>query len=228
MTVVEINNNDTFDLLFKNNENNGDTKRKSVFVDVGGYDGDTVKVALDYNPSLRIIVIEPIKFLCEAMKKKFSNNSNVIVVNKAVYDRKDDIQFNEYDGGFKGLSTLQPIMTQLRPEGRFANQILKYNVEADTLDNILSDLNIGVIDYLKIDTEGSEEQVLAGFTKYHNGTRFHIEHHIINLSNIIQELLEVNADIEKITTFRDGNMKEQVVGAVVGKFVRYGPEIIIR
>lgn len=228
MTIVEMDNNDTFDLLFKNSKNNGDAKRKSVFVDVGGYDGDTVKTALEYNPNFRVITIEPIKSLCEIMKQKFLSNKNIIVVNKAVWSCKCNIFFNEYDGGFKGLSTLQPIMTQLRPEKRFAH-ILKYDVEANTLDNVLSELGIDTIDYLKIDTEGSEEQVLTGFTKYNNNTRFHIEHHVTNLSNIIQKLLEMNADIEKITTFRDGNIREQVVGAIVGKFTRQShPEIIIR
>lgn len=219
MTVVEINNKDTFDLLFADNDkDDGDVKEKKIFVDVGGFDGDTVKMALDFNPNLTVIVIEPIKRLCEMIKQKFESNKNVIVVNKAAWCDKGIIEFNEYEGWAQGLSTLQPIMTQIRPQGVFANQILKYNVEVDTIDNILSDLCIDSIDYLKVDTEGSEEQVLAGFTKYCVNTRFHVEHHIINLSNILQKLLEMNADIENITTFRDGNIPSHVVGAVIGKF----------
>lgn len=221
MTIVEMDNNDTFDLFFKDSDQK--EKDEKVFVDVGGYDGDTVKTALEYNPNLRIIVIEPIKSLCELIKQRFESNKNVTVVNKAVWSHKCNIQFNEYEGGFKGLSTLRPIIVGLRSV--LTNRVLQYNVEADTLDSILSDLGISIVDYLKIDTEGSEEHVLAGFTKYNNDTRFHIEHHVINLSNIIQGLLEVGADIEKITTFRDGNIKEQVVGAVVGKF-RRGIEFI--
>ena len=189
-----------------------------VFVDVGGYDGDTVTKALLYNLNLKIIVIEPIKHLCEIIRQKFSDNPNVIVVNKAAWNKKCDIEFNEYEGWSKGLSTLQPTMTQVRPAPLFTTHIEKYNVEADTLDNILSEYNIQSVDYLKVDTEGSEEQVLEGFSKYHNGTRFHIEHHITNLSNILDKLLEMGTNIEKVTVSRDCNVKEHVVGAVIGNF----------
>lgn len=216
MTVVEINGKDTFNLLFKNS---GDLKERKIFVDVGGFDGDTVKMALGYNPNLLVIVIEPIKRLADIIQQNFDNR-NVIVINKAAWCDKGIIQFNEYEGWAQGLSTIQPIMTQIRPEGMFTNHIVKYNVEADTIDNILSDLGMSnmSIDYLKVDTEGSEEQVLAGFSKYGFGTRFHVEHHVINLSNILQKLLEMGADIETITTFRDGNLPLHVVGAVIGKF----------
>jgi FkbM family methyltransferase len=189
-----------------------------VFVDVGGYDGDTVEKALQYNPNLKIIVIEPIKHLCETIKKKFINNPNVTVVNKAAWNKTCDIEFNEYTGWSKGLSTLQPSMTQVRPAPLFTTHIDKYDVKADTLNNILSELNIQAVDYLKIDTEGSEEQVLEGFSKYNNGTRFHVEHHITNLANILDKLLEIGTNVEKVTVFRDCNVKEHVVGAVIGTF----------
>jgi hypothetical protein len=111
-------------------------------------------------------------------------------------------------------------MTELRPKGLFTNHIAKYEVKADTLDDILAEDNIQTIDYLKVDTEGSEEQVLTGFTKYHKGTRFHVESHITNLENIICRLLEMGANIEEIGVMRDGNIKEHVVGSVIGEFIK--------
>ena len=220
MTVVEIDVEDNFKELF--DADKGEQVSDKVFVDVGGYDGDTVAKALDINPNLRILVIEPIKRLCDLMKQKFQSNPNITIINKAAYNKKGNIQFNEYEGWSKGLSTVQSIMTQIRPERLFTSQISKYNIEADTIDNILSDLGMSNvdIDYIKIDTEGSEEPVLLGFTKYHKGTRFHIESHIINLENILQTLLEMGVNIEKITVGRDGNIKEHVVGSVIGEFTR--------
>ena len=218
MTLVEINGKDTFDLLFK--DNNEKIKERKIFVDVGGFDGDTVKMALDLNPNLTVIVIEPIKRLAEIIRQKFLDNKNVIVVNKAAWYNKCVIPFNEYEGWSKGLSTLQPIMTQIRPERLFTSQISKYNIEADTIDDILAENNIQTVDYIKIDTEGSEEPVLLGFTKYHKGTRFHVESHIINLENILQTLLEMGVNIEKITVARDGNIKEHIVGSVIGEFTK--------
>ena len=209
-TTIELNNKDNFGELFSRENQN----QNQVLVDVGAYNGDTIDAALKYNHNLKIIAIEPIKNLCELMKQKFANNPNITIVNKAAYNKKCIIQLNEYGGWAKGLSTLQPIMAQLRPHGA----IIKYDVQADTLDNILSENNIQIVDYLKIDTEGSEEQVLEGFTKYHSGTRFHVEHHLTNLSNILTTLLEKDANIEKITTYRDVNIKDHTVGAVIGTF----------
>ena len=218
MTLVEINNKDNFEELF--GADKGEQISGQVFVDIGGYDGDTVTKALNINPNLRILVIEPIKRLCESMKQKFQSNPNITIINKAAYNKKGNIQFNEYEGWSKGLSTLQPIMTQIRPERLFTSQISKYNIEADTIDDILAENNIQTVDYIKIDTEGSEEPVLLGFTKYHKGTRFHVESHIINLENILQTLLEMGVNIEKITVARDGNIREHVVGSVIGEFTR--------
>ncbi len=237
MTVVEINNLDTFDLLFKDS----DQQQRSVvhqqqstvhpkdpipiFVDVGGYNGDTVTKALNINPNLRIVVIEPIKSLADIIQQKFISNNNITVINKAAWNKKCNVKFMEYEGWSKGLSTTQEIMTQLRPQGIFTNQISKYDVEVDTLDGILTESNINNVDFIKIDTEGAEEQVLQGFTKYHTAnhsnmlsTRFHIEHHIINLSNILNILLEKGANIEKITVSRDCNVDNHIVGAVIGTF----------
>ena len=223
MTIVEINTEDNFKELFNDIDyNNENIQKNKVFVDVGGYNGDTVTKALECNSHLKILVIEPIKDLCDLMKQKFSHNPNITIVNKAAYDKKDNLILNEYSGWSNGLSTLQPVMVKLRPEGQFTNRILKYTIEADTIDIILSENNIRYVDYIKIDTEGSEENVLCGFTKYHVGTRFHVESHIINLENILQTLLEMGAYIERITVMRDGNIRKHVVGSVIGKFTRKG------
>jgi len=214
MTKIEIANRDYFEDFFNC------AKDGQIYVDVGAFTGDTVDIAIKYNPNLKIIAIEPIKHLCEAMKHKFAGNSNITIVNKAVWSNKVKTEFNEYDGWSKGLSTIQMDMTRLRPEPAFTKNILKYPVECDTLDNILSELNIYTIDYLKIDTEGSEYEVLAGFLKkYRANTRFHIESHITNLENILLRLLEMSAQIDVVALSRDSNIKEHVVGIVIGKFV---------
>jgi FkbM family methyltransferase len=209
---------DHFNKLFRADQ------KPQIFVDVGAYDGDTAMRALQINPNLRIVAIEPIKSLAHAIEQKFKYNRNVVVINKACWVKKDVLQFHEYNGWSKGLSTLQPFMLQLRPAQYFAQSMDDYAVEADTLDNILSDCGIDTIDYLKVDTEGAEEATLSGFTKYHSGTRFHIEHHIINLSNILMTLLEKGANIETVTVRRDPNsigefgIKSYVVGTVLGEF----------
>ena len=210
MTKIELENKDYFKQFFK------DAKPGQTYVDVGAFNGDTVDIALKYG--LNIIAIEPIKHLCETMKQKFAGNTNIKIINKAAWGNKCSLRFNEYEGWAKGLSTLQPRMTQLRPAPKFAKDILKYDVEADTLDNILSENSIQDVDYLKVDTEGSEDEVLSGFTRYHNGTKFHIESHITNLENILQRLLEMHAQIDIVALSRDPNIKEHVLGTIIGTF----------
>lgn len=215
-TSIELTDRDYFDLFFISDKK--DQKPEQIYVDVGTFNGDTVDIALKYNSNLKIVAIEPIKQLCESMKQRFANNNNITIVNKAAWNNKCNTEFSEYEGWAKGLSTLQPIMTQLRPVPYFTQNISKYSIECDTLDNILSDCNIQNVDYLKVDTEGSEEDVLSGFTKYKNGARFHIEFHIVNLANILQRLLEMNAKIDRIALHRDSNINNHVVGIVIGEF----------
>lgn len=226
MTIeLELSNKDNFELLFK--YNNQPNNKQKIFVDVGAFDGDTISktlsINLSINPNLKIIAIEPIKSLWESIRKKYELNKNIIVINKAAYSDKQNLKFHEYVGWSQGLSTIQNSMTQLRPSPQFTNKILEYNIEADTIDNILRDCgieNTKHIDYIKIDTEGSEEQVLQGFTRYCQGTRFHIESHITNLENILQILLEKHANIETITLSRDPNNTNHVVGTIIGEFTQ--------
>ena len=193
-------------------------KAGQVYVDVGAYDGDTVASTLSNCSDLRVIGIEPIKALCDEMTQKFKGNNKVTIVNKVCWREKGTIAFQEYQGWGKGLSTVKPFMTQLRPVPYFGTSILKYDVEADTLDNILADCGIDSVDYLKVDTEGSEEEALLGFTKYQPGTQFHIEHHIFNLANILQRLLEMGARIDRVTVSRDPNVNSHIIGAIAGEF----------
>jgi FkbM family methyltransferase len=213
MTRIEVANRDYFDEFFK------DVKAGQIVADIGAFTGDTVDLAIKHNPNIKIIAIEPIKHLCEAMQQRFTRNPNISIVNKAAWSSKITTEFNEYEGWAKGLSTIQPNMTKLRPEPAFTPHILKYPVDCDTLDNILAELNIDTVDYIKIDTEGSEDEVLAGFKRYHADTRFHIESHITNLENILQRLLEMSAQIDIVALSRDSNIKEQVLGIVIGQFI---------
>jgi len=187
-----------------------------VYVDVGAYDGDTITTPFFLNrcPGLRIVGIEPVKELCDQMRQKFKDNKQITIINKACWQEKGNIIFHEYSNPYKGLSAIKEIMTQLRPWP----QIVQYAVEADTLDNILASLGIDEVDYLKVDTEGSEEEVLLGFTRYHPGTQFSIEFHIFNLANILQRLLEMSAKIDVVIMSRAPHVFSHVVGHVRGEF----------
>jgi len=185
-----------------------------IYVVVGAYNGDDIAEYLNLCSGLRVVGIEPIKELCDRMRQRFKDNEQITIINKACWKEKDNITFHEYMGAYDGLSTLKEIMARLRPWP----WIPEYEIETDTLDNILASLSIDEVDYLRVDTEGSEEEVLLGFTKYYPGTQFHIEFHALNLANVLQRLLEMSAKIDKVLMCREPTNNSHVCGVITGEF----------
>lgn len=157
-----------------------EVKENMVFVDVGAWQGDTVISTLTQHPSLRVIAIEPYPEHFKKLRETTKPFKNIRLSNKACWDKKEKKQlYPTYDYGKNAGCSL--LKRQDSDEKR------KIMVEADTLDNILSAFKIDCVDLLKIDTEGAERQILAGFTKYKRGTQFNIESHS-NLGGILREL----------------------------------------
>lgn len=71
MTIIELSDNDSFELLFRPDNHNSHNSPHPIFVDVGAYNGDSVSKALNINPNLKIIAIEPIKSLVNEISQKF-------------------------------------------------------------------------------------------------------------------------------------------------------------
>ena len=71
-------------------------------------------------------------------------------------------------------------------------------VECDTLENVLTELNIESLDYLKIDTQGAEFEILQGLGKY-RPLLIKVEAHIFSMyrdvpswNNLINNLYKLN------------------------------------
>ena len=56
----------------------------------------------------------------------------------------------------------------------------EYEVECDTLDNLLKEMNIKNLDYLKIDTQGAELEILKGMSNY-SPLLIRLEAHIFSM-----------------------------------------------
>lgn len=205
LTKLEIGEQDSF---FTN------MRAGQIYVGVGAYNGDDIAEHLNLCSGLRVVGIEPIKKLCDQMRQRFKDNEQITIINKSCWKKKDNITFHEYMGAYGGLSTIKEVMTRLRPWP----WIPEYEVETDTLDNILASLSIDEVDYLRVDTEGSEEEVLLGFTRYHPGTQFEVEFHILNLANVLQRLLEMHAKIDRVLMCRDPANNSHICGVVTGEF----------
>lgn len=138
-----------------------------VFIDVGAHIGKyTLRIAKIVGPKGKIIAIEPdpdnFKALLEGVKMNKFNN--VVTLNVAAYDRECKLPL--YVSPAKGKT----------PEGwligKGGSSVKRrgvsgsiHEVAAKPLDKIVEDLGISHVNYIKVDVEGAEYEVLKGSKK---------------------------------------------------------------
>tara|TARA_B100001057_G_scaffold251150_1_gene251357 strand:- start:3617 stop:4297 length:681 start_codon:yes stop_codon:yes gene_type:complete len=129
-----------------------------LFFDIGAHLGDKSKQFLRKN--LEIIMVEPLPECIKHLKIKFSESENIKIIQKAV-------------GQNSGVTTLEinsknpttSTMAEHWKSGRFLKEKWdhKITVEMTTLDELIK--IYGIPDYIKIDVEGFELDVLLGLTQ---------------------------------------------------------------
>jgi FkbM family methyltransferase len=144
-----------------------DFKKDGFFVEVGAFDG--IHLSNTYSFELEGwngICIEPGQYF-ENCKK---NRSNSICINSACVanDEIKDITFYEEELGL--LSSLDMSEEKKKDiEKRYDNRKLDFSghkekkVKAQTLNSILEENSVSDIDFITIDVEGAEIEVLKGF-----------------------------------------------------------------
>ena len=126
--------------------------RKGVLVDLGGYDGDTVRQWItasqgDYD---RILTLEPDARNFKRMERKLQgwDLSRVTRVNAAAHSRKDTLTFTVRGGRNSSLQG-----TAAGHGGRTCQ------IPAESVDGLLGEQTAGLI---KMDVEGNEAEALKG------------------------------------------------------------------
>ena len=115
-----------------------------VFVDGGGYVGDTVSEVIKNFPDYKkIYSIEPIAENLRIAKRDLANYKNIEFIECGLSHKKQTLFFNEE----KSFSSMFGHGTQ--------------SVEVDALDNLISEK----IDYIKLDIEGAEQDAIKGARK---------------------------------------------------------------
>lgn len=117
----------------------------AVFLDVGGYDGETsVEFARRFPGYGSIHIFEPDPGNCQNAKANTANLHDVVVHNIGLHNEKTQLRFNNLASSFSKISD----------EGDTV-------IAVDRLDN----LNFDAVDFIKMDVEGAEHAAIEGATE---------------------------------------------------------------
>lgn len=137
-------------------------KQQGLCIEVGGFDGIQLSNSYFFEKlGWDCIVIEPIPELCEAIQKKRTSQ----ILNIAVGSYTGETKFYVTEG-VTALSTLEFSRSHLERVKSAGGNIREIHVKIDTLDNLLEAENVKgkEIDFITIDVEGHELDVLQGFS----------------------------------------------------------------
>ena len=166
-----------------------------ILVDIGAAGGihkRWLKFGLDVKP----VLFEPDK---EEFKKLNLNKSdNSVIINAALAESQKIVDFN--------ICKKQEVSSVYKPNLNLLNkydEVQRFEVErtvsieADSLNNLLKTESIYDIDFIKIDTQGSELDILRGATDYfENIIGLEVEVEFVQLYHEQPLFTEVNSFIE--------------------------------
>jgi len=164
------------DKSYKSNEKHNFTNlisdllknEKIISLDVGaqgGFNSDKFFPA-KYNCFFKDILIEPINSEAEKLKH------NKLIINKGLWSKKGKKKLNILENRLGSSSMYEPDEELFDLHDLKKKDYENYKVtssveiECDTLTNQLEELEINKLDYLKIDTQGAELEILKGIGEY--------------------------------------------------------------
>ena len=136
-------------------------KYPKILIDVGANKGAYSDVMIKNYSDANIHIFEPQKFLYDILKEKYSKNNNVKLYNTALDKaEKEALLIKGFDGD--GLASIYH-RKYLKSDKNFKEKIL-----CKRLDQIFINQKI---DFIKIDVEGNEMNVLKGMDKIINNIK---------------------------------------------------------
>ncbi len=136
---------------------------RGVWIDVGAHHGETTLWHARQNPSLRVYAVEP---NLTAASKLMGRASNYFVLPMAIaeHDGLADLHLNSFDAA----SSLLPMDEAVR-RAWVGGEILKeesvVTIPTVRLDTLMRVLGIGAVDFLKVDTQGTDLAVIKSAGK---------------------------------------------------------------
>ena len=141
---------------------------KIISLDVGaqgGFNSDEFFPS-KYNCFFKEILIEPINSEAEKLENR------KYVINKGLWSKKEKKKLNILDNRLGSSSLYEPDeeffdLHNLKKKDYDNYKVTRsIEIECDTLTNQLKELEINKLDYLKIDTQGAELEILKGIGEY--------------------------------------------------------------
>ncbi len=131
----------------------------SIMVDAGAYTGlKAMHYADIVGPAGKVVAIEIDRHNCDLIKRNAKANSlPIITVEKGIWDQKGQKTDCHRERQRHTIAEVD----QLNSEHGYLSETV---VETDTLDNILDQAGVDVVDYLNIQVNGAELQALEGLT----------------------------------------------------------------
>ena len=156
--------------------------KKIIALDIGaqgGFNSDNFFPSR-YNNFFEDILIEPIKAEAEKLKSK------KYVIDKGVWSKKDKKKLFILDNRLGSSSMYEPNKKNFDLHNIKENNYSNYDVtrtmevDCDSINNLISELGIKNLDYLKVDTQGAELEILNGIGNY-RPLLIKIETHIFSM-----------------------------------------------
>jgi len=126
----------------------------SVCVDVGCHLGDILEIMLKYAPKGTFYAFEPLQDFYEYLCTTFGNRENITISNIALSDNRGESSFNYVitNPGYSGFK-------KRLYAGDKKEEDTTITVTTDLMDSVFKNV---AVDFIKIDVEGAELQVLRG------------------------------------------------------------------
>jgi FkbM family methyltransferase len=148
--------------LIKHLRNRFENKTEIIFFDIGANNGlytDNVMKFLSGNAVIKCFLFEPQKELYKNLLNRFENNKNVVIINKGCGSKTEDIKLYTFSNIDTLSSAYDTYGWGLKSDGYEIMEIIR-------IDSYAEEKGINNIDFIKIDVEGYEMEVLRGLGNY--------------------------------------------------------------
>lgn len=151
-----------------------------VFVDAGGYDGQTSIEFIKHCPRYKsIYILEPSKENLALAEKNLKNFKNVNFISKGLSNQKDILRFDTGSGSASSISDNGTI-----------------EIEVDTLDELVNEK----VTFIKMDIEGAEALAIEGMKRHifndYPKMAISVYHKVDDLWKIPEQILAIRDDYD--------------------------------